>query len=683
MELLALAILVLLTVRYAGVWFGLGLGLGVGMLWLSIEPVTALPKAPLETPEKRGLETSKACRSCHPSAWASWHESYHRTMTQRADAATVLADFDMTLTEAGVSWVLSRSDDGFFVSRRQENQAPQVAQITLLTGSHHMQNYWMDLGKGWLVQFPWSWWIAQSRWIPVSASFLQPPDEPDVPVVWNDSCIYCHTTQGIRGSSTADTETRSTVGELGIACESCHGPAAQHVDAVQNPLNRYQARNTDAVALKIVNPERLRERSDGVCGQCHGVFVHREGASRSVEGDSYRPGHDIEKTRLFVDLSPTEFSDTLPMMMLSTPVAVKGPGLPAGCTATGFSPEGLLLSCASFAAGRGIVSIGSLTLRGTHRSGESRSFFLADLGSPGLWSRALTVLGLGQVPLSPKEWDAFWRDGTIRTVGREYNGLQASACAPQLRCVSCHSMHDSEPNDQLRAGAGGDEACRDCHQSYVSDPESHTHHPPDSSGSRCQNCHMPHTTYGLLGASRSHRVDVPSPVWMDELGRPNACNLCHLDETIQWAEDAVSRWFKRPARADRSAAAAIPALPRWVLSGDAAMRAVATWHLGWAPARETASVQRWAAPYLIESLGDEYAAVRAIAEQVLRAVVPEVPYRYERDQVAKPDVIKRMMSHWRSENISETSLIDARGRPTHNFKRLRARRDRRPVTIAE
>ena len=41
----------------------------------------------------RGYATSDACRACHPSEYASWHRSYHRTMTQAASAATVRAPF--------------------------------------------------------------------------------------------------------------------------------------------------------------------------------------------------------------------------------------------------------------------------------------------------------------------------------------------------------------------------------------------------------------------------------------------------------------------------------------------------------------------------------------------------------------------------------------------------------------
>ena len=92
-----------------------------------------------------------------------------------------------------------------------------------------------------------------------------------------------------------------------------------------------------------------------------------------------------------------------------------------------------------------------------------------------------------------------------------------------------------------------DAACLQCHPSFEGRTE-HTHHTADSSGSRCQNCHMPHTTYGLLKAIRSHKIDSPSVQASLATGRPNACNLCHLDKSLAWTQDALERgWGERIA----------------------------------------------------------------------------------------------------------------------------------------
>jgi predicted CXXCH cytochrome family protein len=102
----------------------------------------------------------------------------------------------------------------------------------------------------------------------------------------------------------------------------------------------------------------------------------------------------------------------------------------------------------------------------------------------------------------------YWRDGMVRVSGREYNGLIESPCYQRgaLSCLSCHSMHDSDPDAQLARDRDGNAACTQCHRA-LSDERAvaaHTHHRAGSTGSTCYNCHMPHTTYGLMRAMRSH-----------------------------------------------------------------------------------------------------------------------------------------------------------------------------------
>ena len=44
---------------------------------------------------------SDACRSCHPAQWHSWHDSYHRTMTQLAKSEAILAKWHGTRLPLG------------------------------------------------------------------------------------------------------------------------------------------------------------------------------------------------------------------------------------------------------------------------------------------------------------------------------------------------------------------------------------------------------------------------------------------------------------------------------------------------------------------------------------------------------------------------------------------------------
>ncbi|HQU45192.1 MAG TPA: cytochrome c3 family protein, partial [Pirellulales bacterium] len=144
---------------------------------------------------------------------------------------------------------------------------------------------------------------------------------------------------------------------------------------------------------------------------------------------------------------------------------------------------------------------------------------------------------------------SYWPDGMVRVAGREYNGLVESACYQKggMTCLSCHSMHQSDPDDQLAAGNDGNEACYQCHASYRHDLAAHTHHLAGSTGSQCYNCHMPHTTYGLFKAIRSHQISSPGVATTVATGRPTACNLCHLDQTLSWSAENLSAWYGQPA----------------------------------------------------------------------------------------------------------------------------------------
>src|SRR5262245_188991 len=103
-------------------------------------------------------------------------------------------------------------------------------------------------------------------------------------------------------------------------------------------------------------------------------------------------------------------------------------------------------------------------------------------------------------------------DGQIRVTGREYNGLVETVCHTRgnLSCLSCHSIHQSDPNDHLASGMDGNRACLQCHEKIGHNLTSHTHHAPGPTGSQCYNCHMPYATYGLLKAVRNHYIDSPS-----------------------------------------------------------------------------------------------------------------------------------------------------------------------------
>jgi len=51
----------------------------------------------------------------------------------------------------------------------------------------------------------------------------------------------------------------------------------------------------------------------------------------------------------------------------------------------------------------------------------------------------------------------------------------------------------------------------------------------------------------VIDARHDHSIRIPRPDLSIKLGTPNACNLCHMDESEQWASDAVNKWYSHPS----------------------------------------------------------------------------------------------------------------------------------------
>jgi hypothetical protein len=200
---------------------------------------------------------------------------------------------------------------------------------------------------------------------------------------------------------------------------------------------------------------------------------------------------------------------------------------------------------------------------------------------------------------------------------------------------------------------------------------------------------MPHTTYGLMKAIRAHRVDSPSVERERQSGRPNACNLCHLDKTLQQTADTLHEWYGQRELAllppfDDTAAGVV-----WLLRGDAVVRAVTAWHMGWAPAL-TASGRGWQAPLLARALEDDYVAVRFLAWQALKKHdgFSDLDFAFDADAQARAIFATGLLpaAYALAAPFAgrDSLLLDERGHLREPaFAALRAERDTTEVRVAE
>lgn len=573
---------------------------------------------------REGSASPDRCRLCHRGPYSSWQASFHRTMTTEAspDTARFVADGvpppatwgDMRITARdGRLWALTPDPD-----HRGPGPRPVIDRpVALITGSHHQQVFWYEVGRSRVLgRFPLTYLVDERRWIPRGAAFLQPA----VPVLlpgaglWNQVCISCHTTGGearvpsmYAHTEPEDLRADSRVAEFGVSCEACHGPGAAHAGA---------PRSVSMTTAAKLDPRRSVE----VCGQCHSVWEWHTRADEEVEnqqGPRFRPGAVLADSRFVARPASQPDAPRLRELLRDDPDFVR---------------------------------------------------------------------------------EAFWPDGTIAVAGREYNGLVESACFDKARepgrtmtCLSCHAVHQQKhdprsqtewASGQLTVEATDDGACQACHPALARRQEAHTHHAAGSPGSRCVNCHMPYTAYGLMKTTRSHRITSPDVAAARATGRPDACSLCHVDKPLSWTAERLAAWYGRPRSATSGASAAresaLPAAIEWALAGDAQQRAVVADALG-RPEAHAASGDAWAGPALATLLDDPYPAVRFIAARSLRRLAPDTVAGY--DFLARPEprreAARRALDAWRARSGAQPAgLADV-------LAALSSRRNDRRVALRE
>lgn len=525
-----------------------------------------------------GYVGSDTCRRCHETRHETWARTFHRTMTQDATPASVLADFDDAVFEyEGVPSRFTRSGDRFFIHTLGPDGRYGRFEVVRTVGSRRIQQYVTKVGDRHL-RLPLAWDIEERRWFHLNGGFLH-PDGADFnahTTLWDANCIFCHNTKARPGYDWSRQTFASRVEQLGIGCESCHGPGAEHASRNANPLRRYYLHYSDASDRSIVNPSKLaKEQQVQVCGHCHGQRMPRpleRIRQFLVEGDPYTPGEDLN-------------AYTEPIW------------------------------------------------RESHLQGVDLAL-------------------------------RFWADGTPRLTAYEYQSLLMTVDYQKggLTCISCHNAHGGDPKGMIDPVMRGPQACLSCHREIGQDVPAHTKHAESSSGSSCYACHMPKIVYGILTVHPTHRIQKPDPsrAWRHQM--PEACTVCHTNQTARWAAESMSRQYGLatpegpPAESQYDVAENVRAL----LGGDVVQRAVACMAMAEARSYTEDPVARlWAVPLLLVTAEDSYPAVRTFAFRGIRALVaraaavrPDIGESVRRlpafEPQATPEARRAALEQWRA-----------------------------------
>jgi hypothetical protein len=210
---------------------------------------------------------SATCMGCHSDVFEKHLLTEHHLTTRPAAETAITGSFEKGKNtfsfDAVNKVVMEKRDSGFYQVQYSKGAEVKKGKFDLVVGSGRKGQSYLSWVHNSLVQMPITYFSPASQW-------SNSPGYPPTKIVFNrpitSRCLECHSTyfsvaEGkYRGLEQFD---RSQF-ILGVECEKCHGPAAQHV--------AFQTKNPAVKEAKfIVNPAKLtRERQLDLCALCHG-----------------------------------------------------------------------------------------------------------------------------------------------------------------------------------------------------------------------------------------------------------------------------------------------------------------------------------------------------------------------------------------------------------------------------
>ena len=282
-------------------------------------PRAAVPAGAQAASDYAGAE---ACRSCHADHFDAWASSTHGTAGGPPGPETVIAPFGGPPIRFADAVVSPRVDAGrylFVVERR--GRPPLRYQVSGVVGRGHMvgggtQGFlsafpdgterflpfdWSADAEAWFCNtaFVGGFWVpgadraalrADAGWRPITPEtrLTECGDWPPVRVMGSTrrfaNCQNCHGS-GVEVAYLPDDRRYETaIATLRIDCESCHGPAADHVERARSGL----LASSPDLGLPALDTLDV-DQSLAVCFQCHALKRSLEDSPPPDPSPSGRP----------------------------------------------------------------------------------------------------------------------------------------------------------------------------------------------------------------------------------------------------------------------------------------------------------------------------------------------------------------------------------------------------------
>jgi len=219
--------------------------------------------------------STTSCRECHEPNYQIWSISHHGLAMQPFTEGLARNELVTTSDDIAIGdyrfRVVFDEDGGWIHESGPEGETRYRIEHAL--GGKNVYFFLTPMERGRLQVLPLAYDVRQQEWFDAAGSMVRHSAEMgDEPLPWTDrlltfntACFSCHVSQ-LSTFYDAKTDSYETVwAEPGINCESCHGPAEEHIRVFREAPEGAELDDPKIISVKAFSVEQL----NASCAPCH------------------------------------------------------------------------------------------------------------------------------------------------------------------------------------------------------------------------------------------------------------------------------------------------------------------------------------------------------------------------------------------------------------------------------
>jgi len=222
----------------------------------------------------REFSGSSGCRSCHEKFYEKWSTSWHGLAMRPYTNTFALENLTKQAAPIEIRGRAYQVEIGknSATVREYGPEGKKSYPIEHVLGGKNVFFFLTPRPGGKLQVLPLAFDSRRKEWYDTAGSMLRHlPDLRDEaldwterPLTFNASCYTCHVSQLTKDYSIETDTYRTTWGEPGINCESCHGPGRKHVESMRG-AGKHAKDRLDIIGVRQFS----EEQTNSMCAPCH------------------------------------------------------------------------------------------------------------------------------------------------------------------------------------------------------------------------------------------------------------------------------------------------------------------------------------------------------------------------------------------------------------------------------